>query len=144
MPSKRHIATGIGRLAQEPAGDRILAATAAHPRMVAGTGRFCTDLAAATGGCVVGKVGALGLYVALNRETGEALAVKDTSGGRLQIVEAAAAHLVGLAGWLSADEAKALAKHRVPVLTNWSGGPVGAQEPVFEVAYAGRPDPATY
>ncbi len=130
MPIDR-IARGIQRLAGEPAGARILAAMAAHPPMVAGTGRFCTDLAAATGGRVVGKVGALGLYVALNRETGEAFAVKDTSGGRLQIVEAAAAHLAGIAGWLTPTETARLEAHRTPALRNWAGTAVGSLLPVF-------------
>ncbi len=130
--SIKPLARAMQLLAAEPAGARILAAMAGHAEMVGGTGRFCTDLPGATGGRIVGKVGAMGLYVALNRHTGEALAVKDTSGARLAIVEAAAAHVAGLAGWLAPDESAKLEAHRVVQLKNWSNAVVGTVLPVVE------------
>jgi L-asparaginase II len=88
---QRHDASSVGR--------RVFDAMAAEPWMVAGTGRFCTALMHATKGHVVGKVGAAGLYVALNRTTGEALAVKVASGAR-EVGELAAAELMDELGWL--------------------------------------------
>jgi len=120
--------TGMARAfqanARSPAGRRIFDAMAAEPFMVAGTGRFCTALMAGTNGAVAGKVGAAGLYVALHRPTGAALAVKMSSGAR-ETGEQAAAHLARHAGWLDADAEAALRPFLAPRIVTCVGKDVG-------------------
>lgn len=64
---------------QEPAARRVVTAMMAHPLMVAGTDRLCTDLMSAWPGGVVAKIGAEGVYGAAIPELrlGVALKVED-------------------------------------------------------------------
>ena len=64
---------------EEPAARRVVAAMMAHPLMVAGTGRLCTDLMTAWPGGIVAKIGAEGVYGAAipELELGVALKVED-------------------------------------------------------------------
>ena len=55
---------GLGA-ARESAARRLVAAMAAHPLLVAGEGRACTELMAAMEGSVVVKTGAEAVYVAI-------------------------------------------------------------------------------
>ncbi len=74
-----------GRLASERAQAvrRIFAAMVAHPELVAGTGRVCTTMMRATGGRVVVKTGAEGVFAAIVPEAGLAIALKlDDGAGR--------------------------------------------------------------
>jgi L-asparaginase II len=67
---------------EEPAAKRIFQAMSAHPHLVAGTGRLCTDLMRAWPGAIVAKVGADGVYSAAipSRRLGIALKVEDGDG----------------------------------------------------------------
>jgi L-asparaginase II len=82
------VALGFARLAREareqPDGDagRVLSAMAEHPLQVAGSGRLCTELVESTNGRVLAKVGAEGIYCALDRESGLGLALKVEDGAR--------------------------------------------------------------
>lgn len=118
------LATAFRWLPAVPEGVRVLDAMGAHPGMVSGTGQFCTDLAAATRGRVVGKYGALGLYGAVDRRSGEALAVK-MDGGDERAAKAVAGSLIVEAGWLSSGEAAALDEHLEVPLRNHAGRDVG-------------------
>lgn len=62
----RRMALAFARLgaSEEPAPRRLFAAMTAHPELVAGRGRLCTDLMSAWPGQVVAKVGAEGIYCA--------------------------------------------------------------------------------
>lgn len=75
------MATAYARLAasNEPAVARVRAAMLAHPAIVAGEGRYCTDLMRALPGAVIAKVGAEGVYSAalIGAGLGVALKVQD-------------------------------------------------------------------
>ena len=120
--------TGMARafqwLDRRPAGRRILDAMATHPHAIGGTGTWDTAFNAAGRGRWVGKVGAAGLYVALDRKTGEAFALKVASGSS-PARDWAAAHLARDAGWLDADAQTALEPFLKPGITTWRGQTVG-------------------
>jgi L-asparaginase II len=111
-------------LDRRPEGRRIFDAMAAHPFLIAGTGMWDTAYIGAGRGRWVGKVGAAGLYVSLNRKTGEAFACKLASGAR-DPRDQAAANLALDAGWLDAADQQALAPFLAPALTTWNGKVVG-------------------
>ena len=81
----RAMATAYARLAtsDEPAAARIRNAMMDHPELVAGTGRFCTDLMQAWPHGVLAKVGAEGVYSAalIDAGWGIALKIEDGDGG---------------------------------------------------------------
>jgi L-asparaginase II len=64
----------------EPAACRLRAAMIGHPQVIAGTGRFCTQLGLAWPGGVVAKVGAEGVYSAALLEPGLGIALKVEDG----------------------------------------------------------------
>lgn len=77
----QHMATGDGLgPARQAAVQRINRAIAAHPQLVAGTGRMCSRIIAATGGRVLAKTGAEGVYGAWIPEAGLGLALKVSDG----------------------------------------------------------------
>ncbi len=63
----------------EPAAGALRKAMTAHPMLVAGTGRFCTEIMAAWPGGIIAKVGAEGVYSAalLEERIGISLKVED-------------------------------------------------------------------
>ncbi|PKN80196.1 MAG: asparaginase [Candidatus Cloacimonetes bacterium HGW-Cloacimonetes-1] len=71
---------------QEPA-DRIFGAMNNHPEMVSGTGGFCTALIRATGGRMIGKIGAQGVYTIGIRDPqiGIALKIEDGAVGTASV-----------------------------------------------------------
>ena len=111
-------------LDRRPAGRRIFDAMAGHPHSIAGTGMWDTAFLAAGKGRWVGKVGAAGLYVAINRTNHEAFACKVGSGSR-DARDWTAAHLAKDAGWLDAEAEAALQPFLAPPLTTWNGKHVG-------------------
>jgi L-asparaginase II len=76
----RNLALGMARLADRPAGRRIVDAMIAEPYMVAGRGRACTELMQAGKGAVALKTGAEGVYMATLPERGLGLALKARDG----------------------------------------------------------------
>ena len=64
----------------EEAPTRAWAAMTGHPRLVAGSGRLCTELMTAAPGRLVAKVGAEGIYSAALREPGLGIAIKVEDG----------------------------------------------------------------
>lgn len=121
--------TGMARafqwLERQPGGRRAFDVMAAHPHLVAGTGMWDTAFLTAGNGRLVGKVGAAGLYVALDRKTGEAFACKLAS-GLSTARDWTAAQLALDAGWLEPDAQAALERFLRPTLTTWRGARVGA------------------
>ncbi|KAI9024232.1 L-asparaginase II [Hyaloraphidium curvatum] len=63
-----------------PQAVRLRNAVAAHPLMIAGRNRLCTDLAAASKGAVLAKIGAEGLYGATIPSAGLGIALKINDG----------------------------------------------------------------
>ena len=112
---------------------RLSAAMRAHPRMVAGEGRFDTELMAASGGRLMVKGGAEGFIAVAAPEQGFALVVKMRDGNERGIYPVVVAALRAL-GALS-DEACARLEHRArPQLHNTRGDVIG--EVVADVALA--------
>ncbi len=111
--SLRSLALGYLRLLHgalpaphQAAGASILAALRGAPRMVAGAGRLCTSLVEVTGGRLVGKVGADGIY-ALGAEGRGGLAIK-IEDGNSRLTDAVVCRLAAHLGWLSPAELEAL------------------------------------
>ena len=130
------LGTGQGMHADRArAAARIRAAVAAHPMMVAGTGRFCTQLMTALGTRVFGKSGAEGVYCAAIPEAGLGLAVKcDDGAGRAAQVAMAAL----IARFLSGNGGEAVPQAlRRPVLKNWNGIAVGEVRPAGDLRFGG-------
>ena len=100
---------------------------AAHPFLVAGTGRFDTALLACCGATLTAKIGGAALWVAVLRELGTAVAVKIESGAGEAIPPVAIAVLRRL-GALPDPLPEPLQRHAEPVLRNWAGTAVGRIE----------------
>jgi L-asparaginase II len=66
--------------ATDPAAARLRSAMMTHPFLVAGTGRFCTDVMTAFPGAIVAKVGAEGVYSAALPQHGIGIALKVEDG----------------------------------------------------------------
>jgi L-asparaginase II len=111
--------------ARQEACARVRRAMAAHPFLVAGTGRFCTRVIEATGGQALAKTGAEGVYCAALPALGLGIALKVDDGARR-----AAEHLMGAVlghlGALNATARTALADALHPVILSRAGNPVGA------------------
>ncbi len=124
----RALALGMARLASQTglgpergaAARRVLAAVAARPDMVSGTGRFATVLMEATGGRILVKGGAEGVYCAALPALGLGLALKiDDGAGRAS--EVAAAAILRHLGAIDEASWAALGAVARPVLRNWNG-----------------------
>jgi L-asparaginase II len=119
------VGVGPGRAT---AAERLRAAVAAHPEMVAGEGRFDTKVARALVRRAFVKTGAEGVHCAALPELGLGLALKcDDGAGRAAEVIMAALILRFLV--LSDAERAAVQALARPTLTNWNGIAVGEIRP---------------
>ncbi|NLH81001.1 MAG: asparaginase [Phyllobacteriaceae bacterium] len=117
------LTTGVGlEPGRAAAAARLLAAARAHPFMIAGTGRVCTDLIEAYGGRIYVKVGAEGVYVASLPEEGLAVALKCADGATRAAEVAVATIVAALTGRL---EDPALARFLRPPIEDRNGATVG-------------------
>ncbi|MCP8937841.1 asparaginase [Alsobacter sp. SYSU M60028] len=123
---------GVGR-ERAAALARIRAAAAAHPFMVAGTGRFDTEMMGLFGERVFCKTGAEGVYCAALPEVGLGIALKclDGHGRAAQVMLAA---LVRRFLPLSEPESTRLEALSHPALVNWNGIRVGGVRPAGPLA----------
>jgi L-asparaginase II len=114
--------------ARRAACERMLAAVAAHPELIAGTHkRICTDIARVSGGRLFPKLGGEAVYAIGIRGAERALAIKIDDGG----YRALHALIVGLLRRLelaSAAELTALEGWEERSLRNWAGAVVGRTE----------------
>ncbi len=111
---------------------RIARAMAQHPDMVAGEGRLDTDLVRVTGGRVLAKVGAEGVFAALVPGAELGVVIKVVDGGK----RAAAPALIGVLralGVITGEEVGALASYAEPDVLNTRGERVGALRAVVEL-----------
>jgi L-asparaginase II len=108
-----------GKRVLPPAASRIVAAMLAHPGLIAGEGRPCTEMMRAHPGRVITKVGAEGVYSALLTQEGlgVTLKVEDGHAGAAALAMAAVLDQLGLT-----PQPESLARR--PVL-NTRGEPVG-------------------
>ncbi len=139
-PSLEALATGFARLANPeqapgeiaPHLERIRDAIAAHPEVYSGEGRLCAAILRASGGRVVPKNGAEGVYAfgVRGRAAGFAIKVEDGSsrGYELPVVATLRAH-----GFVDAAGLRALASFGDPEIRNAAGLVTGRQELVQPV-----------
>ena len=116
---------------QSRAAARLVAAMTAHPELVAGEGRACTDLMRAGGGRVAVKTGAEGVFTAILPEAGLGVALKIADGATRAADCAVTALLVRL-GALSAEDPIVAARLEAPV-RNRRGDTVGHIRPAPEL-----------
>lgn len=147
-----HMALAFARLADpqelEPpyraAAERVREAMLAHPYLVAGRGRICTDLMRQGAGGIVAKSGASGVYcVGLKPELvqrlpafaglrgGVGLAVKLEDGGGLGSREVAVVEALRQVGALGPEQLAALRAYARPEVKNVAGRTVGEGRPAF-------------
>ena len=119
---------GAGRrmsAARASACQRIRAAVAAHPEMVAGARQFDTQIMQRLGARCFVKLGAEGVHCAALPELGLGLAVKADDGAS-RAARLIIAALIARFGNFAAEEAAWLQSFIAPPLANWVGVPVGA------------------
>ena len=125
------LARAMGRFAgasdsgdtRQRAMHRLTRAMAAHPDLVAGEGRACTELMRAMGGRVAIKTGAEAVFVAILPDQQRGIAVK-IADGNSRASEAVIAALLVRLGALDADH-PATRKRLNAVQTNWRGTETG-------------------
>ncbi|ONG54217.1 asparaginase [Pseudoroseomonas deserti] len=122
------LGTGEGLSAgHAAAAARLRAAVAAHPFMVAGTGRFDTAVMTALGARAFTKVGAEGVFCAILPEQGLGIALKCADGA----TRAAEVAMAALLARLLPDLPEEVSTLAAPVMRNWNGIEVGRMRAVF-------------
>lgn len=122
---------GEAAAAGDPGPATLVEAMTAHPFLVAGDGRLCTDLMAVGEG-VVAKVGAEGVYGAAvpSRGVGIALKVED---GAMRASEPALVAVLDALGFLSSGALDRLDRYRRPRVRNTRREEVGEMEVFLEL-----------
>jgi L-asparaginase II len=127
-------ATGRGLPAERArAASRLRSAVAAHPAVVAGPGRFDTEVMTILGARAFTKTGAEGVFCAALPEVGLGLAVKADDGGTRAAQAMIAALLRRFGGFGEGLNAR-LGPFVAPRLVNWNGLEVGALRPAGPIA----------
>jgi L-asparaginase II len=139
------MARGLARLVaaareRDPGPVRILEAMGRHPFQVAGTGRLCTELMEASGGQVVAKVGAEGVYVAARRDGSVALALKVEDGSR-RAAEVALIRALDVMDALGTEVGGRLGERARPVVHNTRGEPAAHLRPRGGPVWSADPGP---
>jgi L-asparaginase II len=108
----------------EPGPARVVGAMLAHPEMVAGEGRLCTELMSRTAGRIFAKIGAEGVYCVgvPGAELGIALKVED---GATRAVAPAILGVLRELDLISEDDLGAMYSLAFPELLNTCGDVVG-------------------
>jgi len=136
--SLRGVATAMARMAdpsalgavRQGAARDLVAAMKAHPDLVAGEGRACTELMGAIEGPTVVKTGAEGVFIAILPERGLGVALK-IEDGATRAAECAMAALLVRLGVADANHPSVLKRLR-PAQHNFAGLTVGRIEPAAE------------
>ncbi len=110
--------------ARAAAAGRVRAAMAAEAWLVAGTGRFCTEVIEATQGDAIVKTGAEGVYCAALPGLGLGVALK-IEDGAARAAEIALAAILRRLEVIDAARAKCLADRLTAPRRNWNGIHVG-------------------
>jgi L-asparaginase II len=120
------IGTGVGLSDSNAwAARRLRKAVAAHPFMVAGTGRFDTRVMERLGERVFCKVGAEGVYCAALPEAGLGVALKMDDGNNARACEVVMAALIERLVRLDDSERSFMQTLSDQALVNWNGIEVG-------------------
>jgi L-asparaginase II len=129
-----HFATGRGLSPpRSRAAARIRAAAAARPYLIAGAGRFDTEVMTMLGARVFSKAGAEGVFCAGLPDAGLGLAVK-ADDGAARAAQVMIAALILRFGGLDDEARTSLSPFVSPRLTNWNGVEVGALRPAGPLA----------
>jgi L-asparaginase II len=122
--------SGLGR-ARGAAARRLVDAMRAHPLLVAGEGRACSELMAASASRAAVKFGAEGVYVAILPDAGLGVALK-IEDGAARASECAIAAILSRLGLLDPED-PAVARRLTPIQRSRCGQPVGhiAPDPAF-------------
>ena len=112
---------------------RVHAAMAAHPWLVAGTGRYCTAVIVATEGRVLVKTGAEGVMVAALPGQGIGAAIKVEDGAKRAAEVAMTGVLSGLGLFREADLER-LANYIEAPVVNWRGVRTGTIRAAARIA----------
>jgi L-asparaginase II len=118
------IARGFAVASADAAFRRAQDAMAAHPFLVAGTGRFDTALLEAAGAGLTAKIGGAAVWAAVVRPGGPGIAIKLESGGGEAIPVVVIALLRQL-GVLASDLPERLRPFATLTMRNWAGRDVG-------------------
>jgi L-asparaginase II len=119
------------RASLKKAAENIVAAMQTHPFLLAGTGRFCTDINEITNGKVIVKMGAEGVFTGLVPSEGWGIALK-IDDGHAKAAEIAMITLlehlkvISITGKLTA--------YAQPLIKNWSKEKVGYFESILSKA----------
>lgn len=124
-------AQGFG-MERARAAARIRAACAAEPFMVAGTGRFDTEIMTALRTRAFTKTGAEGVFCAALPEVGLGIALK-IDDGATRAAQVVMASLIERFLDLNDAERAAVAKAKTPQLRNWNGMDVGEVHPAATI-----------
>jgi L-asparaginase II len=122
------LASGFAAAASDPGFRRNQDAMAAHPFLVAGTGRFDTALLGAAGARLTAKIGGAAVWAAVVRPGGPGIAIKLESGS-FEAVPVVASAVLQRLGVLDADLPEALQPFARLPLRNWAGTKVGETAP---------------
>lgn len=117
---------------RQQAAQTIADAMVAHPEMVGGKKRYCTDLMTVYHGRIVGKVGAEAVYCLGDRETGIGLAIKIEDGGT-RVLHAVVNEVLRQLGIGVGQELDELAFYTDPEVKNMSGNVVGQIKAEFKL-----------
>jgi L-asparaginase II len=122
------IARGFAAASADAAFHRAQDAMAAHPFLVAGTGRFDTALLEVAGAGLTAKIGGAAVWAAVVRPGGPGIAIKLESGGGEAIPVVAIAVLQQL-GVVASDLPERLRPFATVTMRNWAGRDVGEIRP---------------
>ena len=114
--------------ARRTAAERVVRAMTAHPELVAGTGRVCTNLMRQSPG-LVAKTGAEGVYIAIVPSLGLGVALKIDDGASRASETLIAALLIALGAIPGEGAAATLARAPVP---NTRGVTVGERRALLD------------
>ncbi len=120
----RAIARGFAAASSDAAFTRCQDAMAAHPFLVAGTGRFDTALLEAAGSRLTAKIGGAAVWAAVVRPGGPGVAIKLEAGATDALPVVAIAVLQHLKAF-DADPSDALRLFAKRSVRNWAGADVG-------------------
>ncbi len=122
------LARAFAAASADPAFRRNQDAMAAHPFLVAGTGRFDTALLGAAGSRLTAKIGGAAVWAAVVRPDGPGIAIKLESGS-FEAVPVVATAVLQRLGVLDPDLPEALQPFARLPLRNWAGTIVGETGP---------------
>jgi L-asparaginase II len=110
----------------------LMNAARAHPEMIAGDERLCTDIMRAAGDSIFAKTGAEGGYALtlFERDLGVAIKIED---GNARALGPVIIELLNQLGALSTAQCKALETYHHPVILNHRREQVGQLRPVFHL-----------